>query len=73
MSIDIGGPAFPCEQHETQDNMWNQTFQSGMTLRDYFAAKVLASPLCERLAEMGAAERAYSYADAMIKARRIPK
>jgi hypothetical protein len=41
--IKDGGPAFPCEQHETQDNTWNQTFESGMTLRDYFAAKCVAA------------------------------
>lgn len=38
-----GGPAFPSEQHETNDNNWNQTFEPGMTLRDYFAAHVQVS------------------------------
>jgi len=38
MAIEDGGPAFPSEQHETQDGSWNQTFESGMSLRDYFAA-----------------------------------
>lgn len=37
MSKETGGPAFPCEQHETQNGEWNQSFESGMTLRDYFA------------------------------------
>jgi hypothetical protein len=41
--IKDGGPAFPCEQHETNDNNWNQTFEPGMTLRDYFAAKALVA------------------------------
>ncbi len=72
MSIDLGGPAFPCEQHETQDNTWNQTFQSGMTLRDYFAAQALT------WANIGAynnfkelAMDCYNIADAMLDAKRI--
>lgn len=36
--------AFPCEQHETQEGNWNQTFEPGMTLRDYFAAHAPAEP-----------------------------
>lgn len=35
------GSAFPCEQHETQDGTWNQSFDPGMSLRDYFAAKAM--------------------------------
>jgi hypothetical protein len=37
MSVKDGGPAFPCEQGHGPDGTWNQTFDSGMTLRDYFA------------------------------------
>ena len=36
-----GGPAFPYEQHETQDGTWNQTTERGMSLRDYFAGQAL--------------------------------
>ena len=36
-----GGPAFPCEQHETLNREWNQSFEPGMSLRDYFAAAAL--------------------------------
>lgn len=47
-------------------------FASGMTLRDYFAAKalqgLLACPEGVSSYEM-CAETAYSYADAMLKAR----
>ena len=68
-----GGPAFPAEQHECQDNSWNQTFSPGMTLRDYFAASALmalnvqahvAPPAAEYLAYS-----AYNIADAMLKVR----
>ncbi len=38
MSTKDGGPAFPCEQSETQNGQWNQSFEPGMTLLDYFAA-----------------------------------
>lgn len=36
-----GGRAFPCEQHETQDGSWNQSFEGGMSLRDWYAGKAL--------------------------------
>ena len=36
-----GGSAFPCEQHETLNREWNQSFEPGMSLRDYFAAAAL--------------------------------
>ena len=38
---DDGGAAFPCEQGHVQEHGWNQTFESGMSLRDYFAAKAM--------------------------------
>jgi hypothetical protein len=40
----------------------------GMTLRDYFAAKVL-QVMCEDFLPTEAATSAYEYADAMLKAR----
>lgn len=40
-TINDGGPAFPYEQHQTQDGTWNQTTERGMSLRDYFAASAL--------------------------------
>ena len=36
-----GGLAFSCEQHETLNREWNQSFEPGMSLRDYFAAAAL--------------------------------
>jgi hypothetical protein len=40
-----GGPAFPCEQSETQNGTWNQTFEPGMSLHDYFAGQALSNPV----------------------------
>jgi len=36
-----GGQAFPGEQGSTPDGLWNQTYDSGMTLRDWFAGQAL--------------------------------
>ena len=52
----------------------NRTDQTGMTLRDYFAAKALPFALSEcALSEdydvNSPAELAYQFADAMLKAR----
>ncbi|MCZ4057828.1 hypothetical protein O3W44_00215 [Pantoea sp. LMR881] len=79
MSKETGGAAFPCEQHETQDGRWNDSFEPGMTLRDYFAAKLMPAVIgslngtvtCEE--KPGDfdyyAECAYKMADAMLRAR----
>jgi hypothetical protein len=66
-----GGPAFPCEGGPNS----GLHADSGMTLRDYFAAKVLASPMLERRISvfgqnpLAIAEEAYKIADAMLTAR----
>lgn len=63
-----GGPAFPVMRDDVaQNDAWG-----GMTLRDYFAAKAMQGfAACEEqysnLDTM--AKAAYSYADAMIRAR----
>ena len=57
--VDDGGPAFPSEQGHIPDGTWNQTYDPGMSLIDYFAAKVM----------QGMAEQAYKSADAMLEAR----
>lgn len=77
-----GGPAFPNTQtFDTGDDAFEQTFP-GMTLRDYFAAKAMQAIVGEYYADgdrsadnqrvptvLGAAESAYEFADAMLKAR----
>lgn len=74
MSKDTGGPAFPSEQHETQNGEWNQSYAQGMTMRDYFAAKAMVSILDQKDAHDGrecesAAWMAYRMADAMLRER----
>lgn len=81
-----GGMAFPCEQHETLDGTWNQTFDPGMSLRDWFAGMALQGLLSADIAKKAnpklpawcepedgeLAGVAYGVADAMIKARNKP-
>jgi len=44
MSDTTGGPAFPRAGKEWGDKAWTEAMaEDGMTLRDYFAAKVLPS------------------------------
>lgn len=56
---DDGGPAFPVGE-----------LHSGMTLRDYFAAKALAGISYEITNETRAAQWCYAMADAMLEARK---
>lgn len=75
--IDDGGPAFP-HLHHTCQRVNESEYYEGMSLRDYFAAKAF-----ERLVEAHIrgtvddlskdiiAHEAYSYADAMLKARQV--
>jgi hypothetical protein len=58
-----GGPAFPTERALPEQ-------RSGMTLRDYFAAKAMQAmvPL-DGVTPQVAASIAYTFADAMLKAR----
>ena len=42
MSDKDGGPAFPGEQGHCPDGTWNQTWNPGMTLRQYYAGQALA-------------------------------
>jgi hypothetical protein len=73
MMEDQSGPAFPLhvpEWHEAvnQQGFVHHDFTMGMSLRDYFAAKVL-QVMCEDFLPTEAATSAYEYADAMLKAR----
>ena len=67
-NTNTGGPAFP-QSREIGD------FFTGMTLRDYFAAKAMQGLLAGTLtpeivwSQSDAAETAYNVADAMLKAR----
>jgi hypothetical protein len=72
MSKETGGPAFPTEVVTTNDG-WTHT---GMTLRDYFAAKAMQGLIHHfdfgtfRDDPMRVAWWAYDAADAMMKARK---
>jgi hypothetical protein len=65
-NINTGGPAFPTPLHNLQND--------GMTLRDYFAAKVMQGSIAKDGMPRGdtkqfLADQAYEMADAMLKAR----
>ena len=67
MTIQTGGPAFPNEAYG------NASPHTGMTLRDYFAGKVMQG-MCSVTGinfgtKLDAAKLAYAMADAMLKAR----
>jgi len=65
-----GGPAFPLHNHGAQTLGLDVT---GMTLRDYFAAKAMQSYMINEVwnpdTYKNAAYRCYRMADAMLKAR----
>ncbi|WP_312139952.1 hypothetical protein [Stutzerimonas nitrititolerans] len=76
MRIETGGPAFPNEGgHKfVSGNEVRKTLpSSGMTLRDFFAAKAMqgwtANPLPNDSSIQEVAEWAYRQADAMLEAR----
>jgi hypothetical protein len=80
MSKDTGGQAFPDFMRlqllrqeglspEMKETVYMQS--SGMTLRDYFAAKAMQGMLAEGRTHLSetVAKASYEYADAMLKAR----
>ena len=72
MSNETGGLAFPTTIHNYGDGSYCST---GMTLRDYFAAKAMQGLLAQSMGTAFgsdpkcAAEYAYATADAMLKER----
>jgi hypothetical protein len=73
--INTGGPAFPRAPFTYIDNSngldWAVREQSGMTLRDYFAAKAMQGMLASDVNATRHifAAQAYAMADAMLEAR----
>ena len=69
--INDGGSAFPYKrQIRCNGEVIDYVMESGMTLRDYFAASALQGNLIEPTASNDdVAKWAYSLADAMLKAR----
>lgn len=70
-----GGPAFPFGQiSETTGQPVNGFYDPGMSLRDYFAAKIMASLLIvekddDETSLQDLADLSYIAADAMLEAR----
>lgn len=67
MNKEEGGPAFPTTLDQVNG------FRDGMTLRDYFAAKVMQAEIASGIHEDAMkiyARRAYKMADAMLEARK---
>ena len=61
-NTNTGGPAFPIGSGDMRD-------PTGMTLRDYFAAKAITAFIFAGSDYDRAATEAYKQADAMLKAR----
>lgn len=71
-----GGPAFPVDSITQRDSQGyaygNQVSATGITVRDYFAAKAMAALIVEggydsRISDLS--DAAYRQADAMLKSR----
>lgn len=69
MNKETGGPAFPV-LHQNEITGYIPPETSGMTLRDYFAAKAMQSIISNQQCPWKEiAEDAYEMADLMLKAR----
>ena len=70
--MNTGGPAFPRPASPAHEYGFHK-HQDGMTLRDYFAAKamqgIVANPNAQGMSYREISDRAYTQADAMLKAR----
>ena len=67
--FDTGGPAFPRNILDHGHGV-KTVHESGMTLRDYFAAKAMQGLIANGAVNpVDAAKAAYIVADAMLKAR----
>ena len=78
-----GGPAFPGQQDMCPDGNWNQTWEPGMSRRDWFAGQALTgllpardregrTPVSDNEVEW-AAGLAVQYADALIAELEKPR
>ncbi len=72
-----GGSAFPGQQEYTPERGWNQTYDAGMSLRDWFAGHVLSGCIAgigvrgpfEGKDYESTARFCYRIADAMLRER----
>ena len=69
--INNGGPAFPLPpvSHDGKVVALTEGVATGMTLRDYFAAKAMKSLVSEKILPDTVAKWSYEQADAMLRAR----
>lgn len=69
MEKETGGPAFPRPAGDFNGSRHGNGAQTGMTLRDYFAAKAMQEMVNEYDDFDFMAQTAYAVADAMLKER----
>lgn len=72
MATNDGGPAFPCRVVEHEDGCFVDVDYTGVSIRDYMAAKAMQGMLANHEFNMTHAEyatEAYRHADAMLAAR----
>ncbi len=65
-SSGVGGNAFPGEQGHTPYGTWNQTWDPGMNLLDYFAGQALANIAGTDKPATRIATACYDFAQAML-------
>jgi len=65
--VDTGGSACPGKQGAQPDGCWNQTWHSGMTLRQWYAGQALRGLSVRAMTPDPSARAAFNYADAMIR------
>lgn len=71
MNTNANQPAYPCEQGTDPNGNWNQTFESGLSKREYIAALALQAILSNNAAFTKYAEtyakQAVVHTDALLK------
>jgi hypothetical protein len=68
----VNHPAFPVTPYAGDVNNPALRGNSGMSIRDFFAASALSSIIDSKIEPDAAAEEAYAFADAMLQERGIP-
>jgi len=68
-NTNTGGPAFPSLPIVQEFEGKRLTMTEGLTMRDYFAAKIMQAMLTRLTYDDRMPEAAYQRADAMLKAR----
>jgi hypothetical protein len=69
MVVSMNTPAFPTKINTEHFSHPSTIYNTGMTLRDYFAAKAMQTLVSKHSHEGDVSRNAYKIADAMLKAR----